>query len=130
MIGRVLFALMMVMTIAFVGCGEKDTEAPRVVATFPPNGSQDVDPSISEISVTFNEEMMDQNWSWAYTHENEFPEMTGQPYYTDNYTKNVLPVELEPNKEYIIWLNSQKFKNFKDKSGNPLVPVKFTFKTK
>lgn len=130
MIQKVLFVLMMVLTIISVGCSEKETEAPRVVDTFPPNGSQDVDPSINEISVTFNEEMMDQSWSWAYTNKNEFPEMTEQPYYTESYTKNVLPVKLEPNKEYVIWLNSQKFKNFKDKSGNPLVPFKFTFKTK
>ena len=74
--------------------------------------------------------MMDQNWSWAYTNENEFPEMTGEPFYTDSYTKNVLPVKLEPNKEYVIWLNSAKFKNFKDKSGNHLVPFRFTFKTR
>ena len=130
MIQKVLFVLMMVLTIISVGCGEKDTEAPRVVDTFPPNGSQDVDPSINEISVTFNEEMMDQNWSWAYTNKNEFPETTGQPYYTESYRKNVFPVKLEPNKEYVIWLNSQKFKNFKDRSGNRLVPFKFTFKTK
>ena len=130
MIHKVLFVLMVALTIIFVGCSEKDTKAPRVVDTFPPNGSQDVDPSINQISVTFNEEMMDQSWSWPYTNKNEFPEMKGQPYYTDNYTKNVLPVILEPNKEYVIWLNSQKFKNFKDKSGNPLVPFKFTFKTK
>ena len=127
---KVLFVLMMVLTIISVGCSEKDTKAPRVVDTFPPNGNQGVDPSINEISVTFNEEMMDQNWSWAYTNKNEFPEMKGQPYYTENYIKNVLPVILEPNKEYIIWLNSEKFRNFKDKSGNPLVPFKFTFKTK
>ena len=130
MIHKVLFVLMVALTIISVGCSEKDTKAPRVVDTFPPNGNQSVDPSINEISVTFNEEMMDQNWSWAYTNKNEFPKMKGQPYYTENYIKNVLPVILEPNKEYIIWLNSEKFKNFKDKNGNSLVPFKFTFKTK
>ena len=121
--------LIVLLTIIFVGCSEKDTEAPRIVNTVPANGSQEVDPSINAISVTFNEEMMDQNWSWAYTNKNEFPNMTGQPYYTENRTKNVLPVKLEPNKEYVIWLNSQKFQNFKDKSGNPLVPFKLIFKT-
>ena len=130
MIHNRLFVLMMVLTIGSVECGEKDTEAPRVVYTFPLNGSQDVDPSINEISVTFNEEMMDQDWSWAYTNKNEFPEMTGPPYYTERLKRNVLPVKLEPNREYVIWLNSQEFKNFKDKSGNHLIPFKFTFKTK
>ena len=125
-----LLVLMIVLTIFSVACSEEDTEAPRVVDTFPPNGSQDVDPSIDEISVTFNEEMMDQNWSWAYTNKIDFPEMTGQPYYVESYTRNVLPVKLEPGREYWIWLNSPKFKNFKDKSGNHLIPFEFTFKTK
>jgi hypothetical protein len=49
-----------------VGCGEKDTQPPRVVSTIPVNESADVDSSITEISVKFNEEMMDGNWSWAY----------------------------------------------------------------
>ena len=106
MIQKVLFVLMIVLIIISVGCSSKDTEAPRVVDTSPPNGSQDVDPSTDEISGTFNEEMMDQSWSWAYTNKNDFPEMTGQPHYTNNYTRNVLPVKMEPNKEYIIWINS------------------------
>jgi len=41
-----------------------------------------------------------------------------------------LPVKLEPNKEYVIWINTSNLKNFKDKSGNPALPFKFTFKTK
>ena len=113
-----------------IACTVKDNEAPRIVSTFPQNESRNVESSINEISVTFNEEMMDQNWSWAYDDKNKFPQMAGQPYYTDSNIKNILPVKLEPNKEYVIWINSSKFKNFKDKSGNPAVPFKFTFKTK
>ena len=41
--------------IAYAG---KDTNAPRVVETFPLNESNNVDPSINEISVTFNEQML------------------------------------------------------------------------
>ena len=107
-----------------------DTTPPRVVSTVPANGDQSVDPSLSTLSVTFDEPMMDGNWSWAYTTKETFPEMTGQPKYEDEYTKNVLPVRLEPNKEYEVWLNSSKFKNFKDKAGNPLAPYKLVFKTK
>jgi len=92
--------------------------------------SKNVDPSLSEISVTFNEEMMDQSWSWAYEDKNKFPQITGQAYYSRNNTTNILPVKLEPNKEYVIWINTSNLKNFKDKSGNPALPFKFTFKTK
>ena len=125
-----IIVCMVLLLNVLITCAQKDTEAPRVVSTFPVNMAQDVDPSMTEISVTFNEEMTDGNWSWAYDDEDKFPQTTGQAYYTDTYTKNVLPVKLEANKEYVIWINSSSFKNFKDKSGNSSLPFRFTFKTK
>ena len=110
-------------------CGDNDSTPPRVVSTFPQNGSVDVDPSLNEISVAFNEKMRDGNWSWVYEDENTFPQIVGQAYYDENMTRNVLPVQLEPNKKYVIWINSANFNNFKDKSGNPAYPFKFTFQT-
>ena len=107
-----------------------DTTPPEVVTTVPANNDQSVDPSLSALSVTFDEPMKDGNWSWAYTTKETFPEMTGQPHYEEGYMKNVLPVRLEPNKAYEVWLNSSKFKNFKDKAGNPLAPYKLVFRTR
>lgn len=83
-------------------CIESDTKAPNVVETSPVSGSIDVDPSTREIIVTFDEPMKDGNWSWAYSDEDKFPEMTGQPYYKPGHTINILPVKLESNKEYEI----------------------------
>lgn len=74
--------------------------------------------------------MMDGNWSWVYEDKNSFPVTTGKPYYVNNMTRNVLPVKLEENKEYVIWINQPAFSNFKDKSGKSVYPYKFTFKTK
>ncbi len=125
-----LLILGYIVIISFIGCAAKDSVIPRVVETSPLNGSEDVDPSLKEISVTFSEPMMDGNWSWAYDDKEKFPQMTGQPYYAENMTKNILPVKLESNKEYVIWINSVMFKNFKDKAGNPVQPFKFTFSTR
>ena len=80
--------------------------------------------------MTFDEKMTDGNWSWVYEDKKTFPQMTGQAYYSDNYTKNVLPVNLQANKDYVIWINSSQHKNFKDKNGNSALPFKFTFKTR
>jgi len=41
----------------------------------------------------------------------------------------VLPVELKPNSQYRLGLNSQSFKNFQSADGVPLAPVVYTFKT-
>ncbi len=130
MIKKAFLVLALVLIIFGIACAQEDSKPPRVVSTFPQNESQNVDPSIEEISVTFNEEMMDGNWSWAYEDKSKFPQIVGQAYYTDNNTKNILPVKLEPNKEYVIWINSADYKNFKNKKGIPAVPFKFTFKTK
>ena len=118
------------LTLLLVSCSEADTTAPNVVKTFPKNGSTNVDPSLTKISVTFDEPMKDGNWSWAYAHKGSFPEMTAQPYYKPGYVENILPVILIPNKEYEIWINSEKFKNFTDRAGNPSAPFRLIFKTK
>lgn len=68
------------LSLIFAGCGEKDNTAPHVVSTFPSNGSEDVDPSINQIAVTFNEMVTDANWSWAYTKISDFPTMRGDSY--------------------------------------------------
>ncbi len=123
------FVVTIISTIC-ISCAESDSKAPNVIETFPISGSVDIDPSITEISVTFDEPMTDGNWSWAYSNKSMFPEMSGQPYYQPGLTKNILPVKLESNKEYEIWVNSEKFNNFKDQSGNPAIPFRFIFKTK
>ena len=130
MIKKALIICASLLVIFGIACAQEDSKPPRVVSTFPENGSQGVDPSITEISVTFNEEMTDGNWSWVYEDKDSFPQMIGQAYYTDNNTKNVLPVKLKPDKEYVIWINSDKYKNFKNKKGISAFPFRFTFKTK
>ena len=125
---RILMVL--VITTICVSCTESDSVAPNVIETFPVTGSTDVDPSITEISVTFDEPMMDGSWSWAYSNKDMSPEMNGQPYYQPGLTKNVLPVKLEPNKEYEVWINTEQFRNFKDQSGNSAIPFRLVFKTR
>ena len=110
------------------GCAGDDV-APSVLATVPANGDRAVHAGMAELSVTFSEEMQDGNWSWVYENEGSFPEMTGQPRYVDRLTRNVLPVRLEPNRGYVVWINGSKYKNFRDKAGNPVVPFKLTFRT-
>ena len=127
---KILQAVLCVMVVLLTGCGEKDTTAPEVVATNPPNGAQNVDPALREISVTFNEPMADKSWSWTSRDQNSFPHMDGQPSYNEDMTKNTLPVKLEPGKEYVIWINSVNYTGFRDQAGNPVKPYQWTFKTR
>jgi RNA polymerase sigma-70 factor (ECF subfamily) len=39
-------------------------------------------------------------------------------------------VQLQPDKTYAVWLNSENFGNFKDSTGKSAVPYLLIFKTK
>jgi hypothetical protein len=104
--------------------------APVVVETSPKTGAIDVDPTLPEIRVIFSKAMLDQSWSWSQTSDETFPETTGEPHYLADGKTCVLPVKLQPGKTYEIWLNSEKFRNFKDRHGNPSAPHFLRFQTK
>jgi len=88
---------------------------PVVVATQPQAGDLNVDPSLAEIKVTFSKDMLDQAWSPVQISKESFPKIEGKPSYKEDHRTWVVGVKLEPNKTYAIWLNSNKFMNFKDK---------------
>lgn len=107
------------------------TNAPAVVTkSVPEAGSDHVDPSIAEIQVTFSKPMRDGSWSWSTWGENTFPKTTGKPHYAADHRTCVLPVRLEPGRTYAIWLNSEKFGNFRDTRGLKAVPYLLVFETR
>ena len=100
-----------------------------VVKTVPESGSKNVTPGEAEIKVTFSKEMMDGSWSWSTAWQGSSPEMLGKPKYENDGKTCVLKVKLEPNKAYGYWLNSEKFRNFKDRQGRASVPYLLVFET-
>jgi RNA polymerase sigma-70 factor (ECF subfamily) len=107
-----------------------DNSAPVVVKTVPQAGAIDVDAKTTEIKVTFSKDMLDNNWSWASVSKESFPKMAGKPKYLADKRTCVLPVKLEAGKTYAIWVNSEKFRNFKDADKRPAVPYLLVFRTK
>ena len=105
-----------------------DFTGPSVVQTVPKSGDSDVNPSLTEIRVTYSKPMMDGNWSWCYD-PNELS-TTGKSRYEVDGKTCVLPVKLEPGKTYTIGLNSKDFHNFKDVAGRPAVPYVLQFNTR
>lgn len=102
---------------------------PVVVSTVPETGAAEVDPGLAEIRVTFSKEMEDRSWSWVQTSEETFPQTNGDIYYLDDRKTCVMPVKLQPGKQYDIWLNTKEFHNFCDKSGQPAMPYHLSFQT-
>lgn len=102
---------------------------PRVLALVPPNGSTDVDPSSTELRATFDRPMAD-GWSWVRESPESFPPTTGEASLTPDGRAAVLPVRLEPGHSYVVWLNSEEHRDFRDRSGVELSPVRWTFTTR
>ena len=108
---------------------KKRVNVPKVVAMTPENGATDVDPNLKSIQVTFD---MPMGSAFSWTGGGEmFPEIpNGQkPRWSRDGKTCTLPVELKPNHEYRLGLNSLSFNNFQSKWGVPLEPVAYSFKT-
>ena len=101
-----------------------------VVRTVPESGSAGVDPSLTELRVTFSKPMMDKSWAWTIWGEDNFPEKTGEPRYLADGRTCVLPVKLQPGKIYATWLNSDYFQDFRDRAGHPAIPYLLIFETR
>lgn len=107
------------------------TMPPVVVQTVPQAGETQINAAATtQIRVTFSKNMEDNSWSWSMISNETFPQLAGKPHYEKDQRTCVLPVKLEPGRTYVIWLNSEKFKNFRDTEGNPAVPYLLVFETK
>ena len=103
---------------------------PEIVELDPRNGARDVDPTLTELRVTFNMPMAG-GFSWTGGGEH-FPAMpTDQrPHWTADRKTCVLPVELKPDWDYHLGLNSPSFRNFRSAEGVPLNPFPYSFRTR
>jgi bla regulator protein BlaR1 len=106
------------------------TAQPQIVAVYPYHQATDVDPNLTELSVTFNIPM-GEGFSWTGGGP-DFPTIPEgkKPSWSADHKTCVLPVELKPNWEYRIGLNSPSHNNFQSAAGVPLPAVVYTFKTR
>lgn len=100
---------------------------PVVVRTIPQSGDQAVDPGLSAITVVFSSDMQDGSWSWVQVDPDVYPE-GGDPSYVDART-NVLPVTLEADHTYVVWVNYDPYVSFVDTRGQSAVPYQIAFHT-
>ena len=101
---------------------------PRIVATSPPVGATDVDPALSEISVTFDRDMAG-GFSWTGGGPEYPPIPEGKkPQWKDKRTC-VLPVKLERGRFYRVGINSTSYQNFRSAAGVPAQPSAIYFTT-
>ncbi len=105
---------------------------PVAVDSFPKTYSNDVDPDIKEISVTFDQDMFQYGYAWCQSGSDEtFPKSTGggNAHYIDSRTC-VLPVDVEPGKAYSVFVNLGKFQAFRNTDEIPAREFVIVFATK
>jgi Bacterial Ig-like domain len=102
---------------------------PQIVKMMPENGATNVDPELTTIRVTFDRPMA-KGFSWTGGGE-QFPTIPqGQlPSWSRDRKSCVLPVQLQPNRNYRLGLNSPRVRNFASADGVPLEPVIYEFQT-
>jgi hypothetical protein len=129
-----------ILAIAIVVCGligttrsdevSVRTMPPVVVKTVPQSGDTKVDPAIKDIRITFSKKMVTTDYSVVNLSDDTAPKLSGKPRFLEDKKTCVLSVKLEPGQTYAVWLNTDKFGNFKDASGKSAVPYLLIFETK
>jgi len=108
---------------------EGRVQPPEIVESIPENGSSDVDPATAELRVTFNVPMGEgMSWTGSAAQFPDSPEGKDASWSEDGKTC-ILPIALDPGREYQLGLNSFSHNNFQSKWGVPLKPVRFKFRT-
>jgi beta-lactamase regulating signal transducer with metallopeptidase domain len=91
---------------------------PRVIASFPRAGDSEVDPAITEITVTFDRDMSE-GYSWTGSNRKAVcpPMPEGQQAHWRDRRTCVFPVALEAAHFYRVGINSTSNQNFRDTNG-------------
>ena len=109
---------------------ELERNRPQMVATSPPNGATDVDPAITEITITFDRPM-GTGMAWCRRGPPEtYPEHAPAAWDDDQLTCRARNLKLEPGKTYEIWFNMDGFYGFSSTDGVPFKPLRYTFTTR
>lgn len=107
---------------------EETTPYPQIVESTPAAGSTDIDPKLTEISVTFDRDMSE-GMSWTGGGD-EFPgDPSRKATWIDKRTC-VLPVKLKKAAYFRIGINSESYQNFKAADGTATPPNAIFFTTK
>lgn len=110
----------------FCGAFSSPADAPKVVATQPRNGGQNVSASVAELVITFDQDMDPSGFSLLGGGPT-FPKITGRPAWR-TAREFVVAIQLQPGQTIRIGINSATKANFKNRRGVSATPSFLAFK--
>ena len=103
---------------------------PQIVKMEPPNDASNVDPSLTEIRVTFNMPMGDGfSWCGGGEHYPKIPEGK-KPFWKEDKRTCALPVQLKRGWTYNLGINCPAANNFRSAAGVPAPVTWYNFSTR
>ncbi len=102
---------------------------PKVVKATPDNNQLEVDPSLAELRVVFDQPMSPGGRSIVNSSRGLLPELIDKPRWEDDRTF-VWKMKLQPNTNYWLSINSSRFANFRSASGESAEPYPIAFRTR
>ena len=134
--------LLMVALLALAGCSapssspQPTTQAappsngpPQILSMSPANGATGVSSGTVQAVVTFDQPMRGGMSFTTRGGPDKFPEMVGKPVWSADKMTITATMQLGPNRQYVIGVNSPNHSNFKNKQGVALEPVVWQFTT-
>lgn len=107
---------------------EAPARTPRVAQANPDDGEEDVDPATRELRVTFDQDMDRGGFSIVGGGPTFPADPAARPRWVDARTV-LVPLELEPDRDYQLSINSARFQNFRNTDGRPATPYPIRFRT-
>ena len=108
--------------------GSNAQAPPRIIATSPAVGAKNVDPELTEITVTFDQDMGG-GMSWTGGGPEFPPSPEGQKAQWRDKRTCVLPVKLQSGHYYRVGINSTSYQNFSSEHGIAAKPSAIYFTT-
>jgi hypothetical protein len=132
-----LYATLGILTLTDAQPGGKSSDAPsadshvppRIVSKSPPVGATDVDPALTEITVSFDQDM-GAGYSWTGGGPDYPTSPQGVKAHWRGKRTCILPVKLEAGHYYRVGINSTSFRNFRSAAGVAALPSAIFFTTK
>lgn len=122
-----LFSALLTLSLFSLGHLQAWAQTPPVIlSSSPAFGDTQVDPSLKEIIIHFDQKM---GSGMSIVNSANAPKTTGSAQWVNDSTFRI-PVSLKPNTTYSLNLNNSRYRNFRSAEGISMQPQRLVFSTK